>query len=539
MSPALAWGASVGLKTESALEYDSNVARTSRGAEDDMIFRTIQRVSLSERGDGYGYSLHYALPYSISLRTNVIDNLDHLGGGTLDFDLGPRTKLALDGRFSITHGTSPFQDQTQIDDGSSVPRIVNRGEQITNFNASLSLNHGFTSRILGNFNVAYRLFDSTQINRRRVNTIAGATGLNYLLNSRNRVGAGVNFSYQDFSDLPGQPGSMTLTTRIFASWVYRFDESLAFSIRAGPTLIATHQRGADPLVEFPSAFVFEEVDQSRTIPILFDLEPPPDGDGASDTLVANTDVSAGDLLVFAVDQCGSPADDPSITLASLCTAPSWIPNIPANAAAIDAVLNSGPTVLTFVDPPGAPPSFNDFNMTIFGSANLTKRWSPRVNSGVGYRRTQSDASGLGGSAVLDAVNAFVSWKVSKRMNATLRADWTQRESVSPTLATGSVIEACFSDPALCQALDDVIGLPTVAELTGDRVFRKISRRIDSQRWAIAGLIRRTITPNLDVNLRASFNQQSSRSGTAGSSTDFNEFSVIFGFSYAFNPIEVW
>jgi hypothetical protein len=82
-------------------------------------------------------------------------------------------------------------------------------------------------------------------------------------------------------------------------------------------------------------------------------------------------------------------------------------------------------------------------------------------------------------------------------------------------------------------------LPTVAELTGDRVFRKVSNRIDTQRWGFAGWIERTVTPNLDANLRASFNRQISRSGSAGSSTDFDEFSVIFGFTYSFDPIEVW
>ncbi len=34
-------------------------------------------------------------------------------------------------------------------------------------------------------------------------------------------------------------------------------------------------------------------------------------------------------------------------------------------------------------------------------------------------------------------------------------------------------------------------------------------------------------------------RQISRSGSAGSSTDFNEFSVAFGFTYSFDSIEVW
>jgi len=106
MSPTLAWGASVGISSRSALEYDSNVARTSEVAVDDIIFRTIQRLSVWERGDGYGYSLRYAIPYSVSMRTDVINNVDHLGGGALDFRLGPKTKVVLDSSFAITHGLS-------------------------------------------------------------------------------------------------------------------------------------------------------------------------------------------------------------------------------------------------------------------------------------------------------------------------------------------------------------------------------------------------------------------------------------------------
>ena len=544
MSPGLAWGASIGIKSSSGLEYDSNVLRTGSRTVDDVIFRTIQRLSFTERGDGYGYSLRYAIPYSVSIRTDFVNHVDHFGGGTLDFQLGPKTNVGMNSGFSISHGTSNFQNQEQLEDGTSVPQIENRGERITNFNANASLSHAFTSRMQGNFNFAYRLFDSTQRNRRRVNSMAGATGLNYAVNSRNRVGFGVNFSYQDFADLVGQPGSSTLTTRVFASWVYRFDESLSFSIRAGPTFIGTQQRGADPVVEFPSSFVFNELTQDTVFPagsLFFDT-----GGGLFGNANA-LNIPAGSLLLNPVDRCPDagltpPNQDDSRTP---CNGVSVIVNNgdEPNTAAINAVKGSGPTVLTFVDRTGdgrsdPPPSFNDQSWTVFGSANLNKRWSPRVNSGIGYRRSQSDASGLGGSAILDAVNAFVGWTISTRMNATLRADWTQRTSVAPGLQTRLLVTRNTD-----QVLLDVPLLPTVAEIadpvTGNRVFSTVSNQIDTQRWGLAGWIERTITPNLDANLRISFNQQSSRSGSAGSSTDFNEFSVIFGFSYAFDPIEVW
>jgi hypothetical protein len=544
MSPTLAWGATVGIRTQSALEYDSNVARTSRGSEGDLIFRTIQRISFTDRGDGYGYSLRYALPYSVSMRTDVINNVDHHGGGTFDFKLGPKTNLAANSAFSISHGTSPITNETALEDGTSVLQVVNRGEQITNFNANLSLNHAFTSRMNGNFNFAYRLYDSTQRNRREVNSIAGATGLNYAVNSKSRVGLGVNFSYQDFADLPGQPGSTTLTTRVFASWVYRFDDSLSFSIRAGPTLISTHQRGADPVVEFPSSFVFNELEKDTVFPagsLTFE-----DAGG----LFRNGDalnIPAGSLLINPVEACPDaelpPPNENDRQLP--CGAQSVIVNNgdPLNTAGIDAVKGSGSTELIFVDRdgdgfPDTPGSASDQTLTIFGSANLTKRWSPLVHSGIGYRRTQSDASGLAGSAILDAVNAFVRWRISPRLNATLRADWTQRQSVAPNLQTTLLVNGSTDAALLAVPL-----LPTVAEIAdtagGNRVFREVSNRVDTQRWGVASWIERTVTPNLDANLRVSFNRQSSRSGSAGSTTDFNEFSVIFGFTYTFDPIEVW
>ena len=121
---------------------------------------------------------------------------------------------------------------------------------------------------------------------------------------------------------------------------------------------------------------------------------------------------------------------------------------------------------------------------------------------------------------------------------TAKADRTSSikapSTVAPTLATGAVVVKSV-DPDLAA----VAFLPTVAELTGDRVFSKVPRQIDTQRWAIGGWIDRTITPNLDARLRFNFNRQISQSGSAGSSTDFDDFSVIFSFTYTLDQIEVW
>ena len=136
--------------------------------------------------------------------------------------------------------------------------------------------------------------------------------------------------------------------------------------------------------------------------------------------------------------------------------------------------------------------------TFFGTAALSKRWSPRVNSSINYRRTQSDASGLGGTTILDAAGMSLGWRISQLWSSSLRFDWTQRESVST-----------------------------------------FAQKVDTRRWAVAARVARTLSPQLKATLRLSFNRQISENRTAGTSSDFDSFGAILGFSYLFDPIAIW
>ena len=537
MAPVLAWGAQLGISTSSALEYDSNVGQTVDGKTDDLIFRTVQRLSFFERGNGYGYSLRYSVPYRVSIRTNVANDFDHYGGGAFDVQLGPRTTLAGDGSFSFINSSSTVSAETGLEDEGTVLAIAKQDELYTRATGSLGLDHTFTGRLNGRLDVSYDYFHSTVSDQHEVNTISGLTGLNYRVNSRSLVGFGANFSYQDFSDVPGRPGSTTLTTRVFASWVYRFDDSFSFSIRGGPTLISTDQRSAQPVVEAPSSFLFEELATDRNFPAgTFAIDT--DDNGTSDALFGlPVTAPAGSVVIAPEDACPQLELGTRVVAGSpLCSFQSLLVK-GVDDAAIDAVLGnlaSGPYPLPFEDPPGPPPSFNDQTLTFFGSFDLRKRWSPRLNSVIGYRRTQSDASGLGGSTILDTVNASVSWRISPLWRASLNANWTHRQSAAPTTRTFATVTGS-ADPALAA----VPGLPTVAELTGERVFRIVTNQVATTRWTVAGRMERTITPQLRASVDLRYNQQSSRSGSAGSATDFDNFIATLRFTYNFNAIDLW
>ena len=385
LGPTLVRSADLRLSTQGSVEYDSNIRRSPTNAESDAVWRFSQKMRLSQTESGYDYYVEYRLPYQVSTRTATLRDLNHFVAVGGRYQLGPKTSLSMRNNFTFVNSSS----RLQFEDDAGVLQIDRRDELITRISGGLTLGHVFTKRVQGSLNFPYSYFDSTDDNRRPVSTVGGVGSLSYAVDSKNRVGFGANVTRQAFDDLPGSPGSETITYRGFLSWIVRFDETLSLSLRGGPTLLSTRQNS-------PSA-------------------------GRSETF------------------------------------------------------------------------------TFFGTALLTKRWTPRVRTSINYRRTQSDASGLGGTTILDAVGASLSWRLSQLWSSSLRFDWTQRESVAGL------------DP----------------------------NPISTRRWAIGARLVRTLSPRLKATLRLSFNRQLSRRRSAGRSTDFDTFGAILGFSYLFDPIAVW
>jgi predicted porin len=137
----------------------------------------------------------------------------------------------------------------------------------------------------------------------------------------------------------------------------------------------------------------------------------------------------------------------------------------------------------------------------FGGFSLDRRWSPEMASGLSYQRRQDTASGVSGSAILDAVALTHTWALSDRWTLALRGDWTKRKSATD-LETGN---------------DD----------------------LDTQRWGASAVAAYRITRNLTGSVRYQYSKQNSEQGTAGRFSDFQKHVVTLGFQYALDPIEVW
>lgn len=152
--------------------------------------------------------------------------------------------------------------------------------------------------------------------------------------------------------------------------------------------------------------------------------------------------------------------------------------------------------------PGCLDSGSDDRVAGFGMVSIDRRWSPTMASGVSYQRRQDTASGVGGSAILDAVSLTHTWALSERWNLALRGDWTKRKSATNLVVTND----------------------------GD---------IDTERWGAGAVVSYRITRNLTGSVRYQYADQNSNQNTAGRFSDFHGHIATLGLNYALDPIEVW
>jgi hypothetical protein len=181
------------------------------------------------------------------------------------------------------------------------------------------------------------------------------------------------------------------------------------------------------------------------------------------------------------------------------------------------------TTLSFLDDTGTGGSSSSW--TFFGEAALNKRWSPRLLSTLTYRRTDSTASGTG-SATLDLVSLTTRWRISELWDASLRADFTRRKSTAPRQQTLIVVEN--ADPPYGGAAQS-LGLTATT----------VRQSLDTNRWGVAARMSRRITKHIRANFRYTYNEQTSKSDTAGSSSDFSNHLVTLGVQYDFDRWHLW
>ena len=161
-----------------------------------------------------------------------------------------------------------------------------------------------------------------------------------------------------------------------------------------------------------------------------------------------------------------------------------------------------------------------------------------------YTRRDSTASGIAGSAVLDAISLRTTWEITELWDAAFRADWTHRASTSPVDQLVRVVNStrgrrCQSHPGR--------GVRLGGDLLrrGDRLqcllFLPAGRPVD--RYHPLGGPGPDPPPdftrNLSSGLRYTFNRQTSEANTAGGFSDFDDHLITLNVQYDFDRWNIW
>lgn len=477
--PGLALADELELGLGSSVEYDSNVYRSRSNEQQDAIFRILPEASLyRDRGD-LQYRLSYAVPFEQGVETaDNISDFDHVANAESSWIYDEATEFFFSDRFR--YDRSVTRRYAEEDDTAD---ISNRRARVLTNTATLGMNHAVSPRTTTGVTFSHSLFDTRERQRQDNQTFALTTDVNYAVTTRNQLGTGFSFTFQDFERSGGLPESQTYYYNLFGSWVFRFDETTSFSIIAGPTLIQIDEQA------FPD---------SRTV----------------DT----TPMVGGQAFDFST--CGTVTDplDPMGTVPVLAGCKLLDPQPPS--------FTPGATLVGFA--PGASPrSDEELRITAFGRAVFSKRWTPSLVSVLSYRRQQSAASGLGGSTVLDAVTAGTDWQIDRWWDASIRFDFAHRESIGKSTQTFLIVEEGPNGEAIARQ--------TAPGLT----FARVKNSIDTDNIGVAGRLARQIGRRAEASLRISYNKQFSDRGTRGRVSDYDVILAIFGFRYLFEPITVW
>ena len=473
------------------VEYDDNIFNAQDNEEDDLIFRTGPVLGVRRTQGDVTYEGRYELRWESFLDQTGLDAFDHTALGKARWQITPRTYVSVQDRFLLTRSLN--RSTFLVDPGAPtevpVTDIEVARQRIKQNTAALTLGHQITPRLSATGNLSHYLFRTNADNRVDNNSLTGGGDLIYTLTERDQVGGGSSVTWQDYEASDTFPGSNTYIYRIFGIWYHTFDPTLSLRLRAGPSWYDTDE-SSQPTSVVERQFPFENTGSGlRT----YNSATCPTDNGFPYFNAEICDLFPGEVQ-------GAPAQ--------------FIRNLPL-------------VLLPVVDEGEQAGS----QLTYYASVELSKRWE-QWEASLSYLRDASTSSGLGQSTILDAVTGQLIWSPSPLWEVRMVGQWTNRTSATDQLA----VVAGLGAPEVLLIATPAGIFPVPASRTINGRLIESDDFIDVQTYQAVLRIKRRIGRRSEVYTRFVYLNQDfdSDAGTR----KFDNFRVLFGFRWMFDPLNV-
>jgi predicted porin len=461
------------------VEYDDNVFRTNSNKDDDVLFRLRPGFRIHEdRGNALNFSAGYEAPIEFSADyTDELNDVDHLGHGSFSYRANSRLDFFGSERYGYLRSTLRRAEADDLGLTQGFVSINDERDRVKTNAASLGTAYHFSPRTAARLVANSTFFDSTRPDRARVFSFGGVADVDYKLTLKHQLGGGLGYTYQDFGDREDIAGSTTQSYRVFGSWLWTITDTLSFDLNAGPAYLETKQEDA-------SAF--------RAAP-----------------LVPAVIVDGLGAVAASIDSCGTVN---GAQVSSECR--------------YDILFNGANPSIVVQNPFGK--GQHDREFTGFAEAVMSQRWSPTLATALRYSREQGDASGLGGTVIVDAVSVSNTWDFLERWQLAVRGDFVRRESAFDIAQTYEVVQDGAPQ-----------GLAGIAVRSGAAFNSTQKVDIDTNSWSVAGRITHALFKSTSIYAQVRYGQQDSQSDTLGNDSDFENFLATFGVRHVFEPIRLW
>jgi hypothetical protein len=345
------------------------------------------------------------------------------------------------------------------------------------------------------------------------------------------VGLGGGTTWQRFEGVRGQPQTDTFIFRLTGSWIHNFGQDTELTVKAGPAVIYTDQDSANTGSEllYPNRMVMSQDGGPKSVSAAYaalGMDFPNDvQDLDGNPLLADDEIGWGSVLIPEDEKCRTQmVGGETVFDRSACSF-----NVVVDAAHDDedirdlAVLiaNAGRVNLNYVSGNGGG---SDTRVTAFGEVSISHHWFPELSSSASYIRSDSGATSLGTSTILDRVTVKTTWTPTRRWDLQLRGDWLQRKSSTDISNAYLVIDRT-----------DVGGFGYDIVTSTALTTSTTNEAVDTEYWRVSGRIAYRTSRRSTVTLRASYHDQDTDRATTRTNSSFKNVLVFLGFRYDLDP----